>query len=118
MLVGTILLTKDNKYVTDGGKLPTRPKHDKGLLAGLVKNQTLSEHGYIMLPQSMQKTCVVNMDKPLDYSVPIAIDEIAESDLLIISRSIEEFEGGKTFRLDNFKCLVKDRKVELWIRIQ
>ena len=109
MIVGTILLTKSNKYVDNEGNLPKRPKFDKELLTSIVKGGIVSEEAYIMLPYSMQKLCTVG-----DYSVPITIRELSKADLLIVSRSAEDFEGGKEFRLDNFKCVVKDRKVEIW----
>jgi hypothetical protein len=117
MIVGTILLTKTNKYVDANGNLPKRPRHDKELLASLIAKSTLvSEEGYEMLPLSMQRTCCVSTNKAKSY-IPITIRELAQAELLIVSRSQEDFEGGKEFRLDNFKCLVKDRKVEIWITI-
>lgn len=117
MLVGTILLTRANKYVDNEGNLPKRPKHDKELLTSLLRAEgAVSNTGYEMLPLSIQKHVIVTEDN-VDYA-PVTIDEIAESDLLIISRATEELESGKPFRLDNFRCLVKDRKVELWISIK
>ena len=114
MRVGTILLTKSNKYVDASGNLPKRPKFDKELLTSLVaKEGKVTEEGYNMLPLSIQKQTIVNNH---DW-MPITIKELAKADLLIVSRSTEDFEGGKVFRLDNFRCLVKDRKVEIWITI-
>lgn len=112
MVVGTILLTKADKYVDASGNLPKRPSFDKVLLTSLCKNQRVSDEGYSMLPLSIQK--IVTVDSTI--TMPITIAEIAKSDLLIVSRSQEEINAGKVFRFDNFKCLVKDRKVELWIR--
>jgi len=115
MRVATILLSKNNEYLTYEGKLPERPSHDKELLASLVSTQlTVSEKGYSTLPPSIQKLCIVSED----YKMPITIPEIANSELLIISRSKTDTAGGKVFRLDNFILLLKDRKVELWISIQ
>jgi len=115
MKVGTILLTKSNKYVDANGNLPKRPKFDKELLSNLVaKEGKVTEEGYKILPLSIQKKVVVNL---YDW-FPITIKELAKADLLIVSRSPEDFDGGKEFRLDNFKCLVKDRKVEVWIMIK
>jgi len=115
MIVGTILLTKSNKYVDDEGKLPKRPKFDKELLAGILAGRPVSEEGYKLLPQSLQALCYTSIAPQM--RVPITIRELAKSELLIVSRSQEDFEGGKEFRLNNFKCLVKDRKVEIWITI-
>lgn len=113
MKVGTILLTKSNFYCNANGDLPKRPKHDKELLAGIIAGGRVSNAGYDMLPFSLQKLVTVDTIVP---NTPITIRELAKSDLLIVSRSQEELEFGKQFRLDNFKLLVKDRKVELWIR--
>jgi len=118
MKVGTILLTKSNKYCNDDGILPKRPKHDKALLTELLKMEGIvSSDGYYMLPPSIQEHVVVTGDNANTDYAPVTIKELAKSELLIVSRSPEDFDGGKEFRLDNFKCLVKDRKVELWILI-
>lgn len=115
MKVGTILLTRSNKYVDAEGNLPKRPKFDKALLEELLASEgRVSGAGYDMLPPSIQRRVVVTGD---DECAPVTIKELSKSDLLIVSRSPEDFENGKEFRLDNFKCLVKDRKVELWITI-
>jgi len=114
MKIGTILLNKDDKYIKGDGNLPHRPKHDKYLLSNLVaKEAIVSDKGYSLLPPTMQKLCIVG-----DSNLAITIPELNSCDLLIISRSTEVFEGGKPFRLDNFKCLVKDRRLELWISIK
>ena len=114
MIVGTILLTKTNKYVDADGNLPKRPKFDKELLSGIIANGRVSDDAYSMLPLSMQKLVTVDIVCP---NTPITINELANADLLIVSRSAEDFEDGKVFRLDNFKCLVKDRRIELWILV-
>lgn len=119
MKVGTILLTKDNKYVDTEGNLPKRPKHDKELLTSILETcGVVSSIGYDMLPPSIQKHVVVTGDYANTDYAPVTIKELNKAELLIVSRSSEEFENGKVFRLDNFKCLVKDRKVELWIIIK
>jgi len=114
MVVGTILLTKSNKYVDALGNLPKRPKHDKELLAGMLEGKYVSREGYDLLPPSLQMLCWVNKGKLPEC--PITIRELAMADMLVISRSQEDFEGGKEFRLDSFRLLVKDRKVEIWVK--
>ena len=119
MVVGTILLTKTNKYVDMIGNLPVRPEFDKALLTGLIAGTSLvSEVGYALLPPSIQKTCSpekqVGSGKPY---TPVTIRELAVADLLIVSRSPEDFDDGRVFRLDNFKCLVKDERIEIWMRV-
>lgn len=114
MQVGTILLTKSNKYVDTEGNLPKRPKFDKELLSSLLAIAgEVSDEGYDMLPPSMQRKVVVG-ERELTF--PITIRELAAANLLIVVRSPEDFENGKEFRLNEFKCLVKDRRIELWIR--
>lgn len=110
MRVGTILLTKDNCYINDFGDLPTRPKHDKYLLSEVCKGQVVSEEAYSLLPLSVQKICMVGAIP----TVPITIKELSQCDILIVSRSAEDCLLGKTFRLDNFNLVVKDRKIEIW----
>ena len=115
MKVGTILLTRSNKYVSAEGNLPKRPKFDKALLEELLASEgSVSSVGYDMLPPSIQRRVIVTEDTEC---APVTIKELSKSDLLIVSRSQDDFENGKEFRLDNFKCLVKDRRVELWITI-
>lgn len=113
MRIGTILLTKDNKYVDDLGNLPKRPKHDKEMLAALLSCKIVSPKGYKLLPPSLQALCVNDPYKQPTF--PITIPEIAACDLLIVSKSPEEIKGGKVFRLNGFKCILKDRKGEIWI---
>ncbi len=109
-MVGTILLTHNNYYVDQAGNLPVRPKHDKKLLTELCIGKTVSNAGYELLPPSIQKLCMVS-DRPI---VPITIQELGQCDILIVSRSPQELVEGKVFRLDNFNCIVKDRKIEIW----
>ena len=113
MLVGTILLTKDNVYVRDDGRLPMRPEHDKQFLKDLCTGGRVSDKAYMMLPLSIRE--VVEIDNKVP-SVPITIKELAEADLLIVSRSYELCRG-KEFRLDKFRLILRDRKIELWKRI-
>lgn len=115
MKVATILLSSDNFYVNEDGFLPLRPSHDKALLTGLCEGEKVSELGYIMLPPSIQE--VAHLTRSVDY-VPITIKEIAEADLLIVSRSNDLIVRGKVFRLDKFKCILKDRRIELWKRLK
>lgn len=111
MVVGTILLTKGNVYVDANGNLPKRPSFDKALLGSLLQSNSVSEEGYMLLPDSLKKLCYVGKE----YNMPVTIKELDKADLLIVSRSVDTV-SGKVFRFDNFKCILKDRKVELWIR--
>jgi hypothetical protein len=111
MIVGTILLTETDKYVDAGYNLPLRPAYDKDLLTGIVAGREVSVKGYNMLPPSIQAMCEIYKAGPI---TPVTIKELAEADLLIVSRSPEDFNNGKVFRLNNFICLVKDTKIEIW----
>jgi len=113
MIVATILLDKDNNYVMEDGKLPERPEFDKALLSGLLRNQTISILGYLLLPPSIQET--VTVAGLVHEKFPVTISEIAEADLLIVSRS-QSTGKGKKFRLDEFTNLVTDTKIEIWRR--
>lgn len=113
MRVGTILLTKDNVYIRDDGKLPLRPDFDKELLMDICRGGRVSAYGYVMLPLSIRE--VVELDDKV-YNVPITIRELAEADLLIVSRS-HELCRGKEFRLNKHKLILRDRKIELWRKI-
>lgn len=114
MIVGTILLSKNNRYIGATGLLPKRPKFDKKLLTELLAyNGEVSNAGYNLLPLSIKARVVVRSH----YNVPITIKELNNCDLLIVSRSKERIKGGKKFRFKNFKNLVKTKKVEIWISI-
>jgi len=114
MKVALILLTPNNVYVSDDGKLPKRPAFDKALLASVVSGEKVSPLGFDTLPPSMQEVIAQGPSQG-GNTFPITIPEIDTAKLLIISRSNEEMEG-KVFRMDNFKRLVKQDQLELWIR--
>ena len=116
MITSTILLTSDNFYVNENGELPSRPPHDKQLLATLCKDQSVSQKAYDMLPPSIREVVKVT---ELEPTIGITIPEIdALTDLLIVSRSNELIVRGKKFDLErSFKLLIKDRKIELWGRV-
>lgn len=117
MIVSTILLTRDNYYVGENGKLPARPKHDKELLTSIVKDQYVTDAGFDMLPPSIReltRSAVANFKEP---TTGITIQEINDlTELLIVSRSPKPLYSGKKFRLDNFRLLVEDIQIELWVR--
>jgi hypothetical protein len=111
-MTACILLTQDNKYVKTDGTLPARPDFDKALLEAFCKNQIVSNDAYKILPPSIKN---VVAGHGIHYDMPICIQEIALADILIIVRSLELVDSSaKEFRLDNFECIVKDRKIEIW----
>lgn len=113
MKVGTILLSKNNKYLSASGLLPKRPKYDKQLLTELLAyNGKVSSCGYNLLPNSIKALVTIDNN---NYT-PITIKELATCELLIVSKSKEKIKDGKTFRLKNFNRLIKTKKVDLWIK--
>ena len=115
MVVSTILLTRDNKYVKEDGSLPKRPNFDKKLLTELVRGQIISPEAIEMLPASITNVAVWNNRS--EPTIGITIPEIdALTDLLIVSRSNETILGGKTFRLDNFNLIVTTPHLDLYKR--
>lgn len=117
MIVSTILLTADNQYVKDDGSLPARPDFDKKLLTELCRGELITDEAHAMLPRSISSLAWSAEAEFKDPTIGITIREIAMlTKLLIVVRSTEWFTGGRVFRLDNFEQIVKDRKVELWVR--
>jgi hypothetical protein len=113
-MISTILLSQNDCYVSEDGKLPKRPIFDKELLNAFVKNQKVSKKGLNSLPPSMQKNLTIVENE--NITIGITIPEIASSNVIIIIRSDEILENGKIFRLDNFNLLVKTNKIEIWIK--
>jgi len=116
-MINTILLSQNDCYVDKDGNLPKRPSFDKELLTAFCKNQVVSENGYNGLPPSMRKIVRKQKMNDEEISLAITIPEIDKySDVLIIIRSSETLENGKIFRLNNFKNLVKNENIEIWIK--
>ena len=110
MTIGTILLSQDDKYVNADGTLPFRPAFDKQFLTDLLFSTSVSREGYHMLPPSIQKNCY----RSSSPDVAITIRELGRAHLLIVIRSPVAAARGKVFRLDDFTCILKDSKLELW----
>jgi len=65
----------------------------------------------------MRKFLTVTED-PKEITMAVTIPEIAKySDVLLVNRSSENLEGGKKFRLDNFKLLTKQGQLEIWLKV-
>lgn len=119
-MVNTILLSKNGCYVDNNGKLPKRPSFDKELLSAFCQDQTVSHNGYLGLPPSMRKKVKVPSDlmtRKCEITMAVTIPEISElSGVLLVIRSTEDIQDGKQFRLDKFKCLVKNGELEIWVK--
>jgi len=110
MLAGSLLLTATNGYVKSDGSLPDRPAHDKAFLKDCLTNELVSEAGYALLPASHKAVCSIG--KP---SFAVTIEELSKADVLFIIRSPKDFTDGKYFRLDKFRCLMANERIEIWI---
>ena len=114
MITATILLDSNDCYVDWNGKLPQRPHYDKELLTAFVSMGLISQAGKDMLPSSMKDISTLTLSEP---TLPITIPEIdGLTDLLIVSRSVKKVQGGKVFRMDNFKHIASGGRIELWVR--
>jgi len=111
-MISTILLSSNDCYVNNNGNLPTRPSFDKELLTGICKNQSVSTDGFKMLPPSIRKSVNVLNTCTLGITIP----EINNSDVILVIRS-NEIINGKKFRFNDFKLLVKENQLELWIHV-
>ena len=109
-MIGTILLNSHNHYLVNG-KLPLRPEGDKDLLRALVCQGLVSQDGYNLLPESIQK----RLQKCIpDGKIAITIPELGKADILLVNRAIdEEVHLYKEFRLDNHH---KVAEVEVWLK--
>lgn len=109
-MIGTILLSKDNKYLDKDGKLPARPRRDKDILKVIASQGIISADGAAILPDSIIDASVNRESK----FVPITIQELAEADILLVNRSCEYCMDSKSeFRLDNYERL---ESCEVWIK--
>ena len=117
MIVGTILLDPFDRYVDEEGNLPSpRPIFDKDLLRELVKGEIISNEGFELLPPSIANVAK-DITSKREPTVPITISEIdALSDILIVVRTTKAISGNRTFRFDNFKMIVKQPSLEIWVR--
>ena len=113
MTVATMLLDLDDKYVDADGNLPNmRPQWDKEFLRSLVSVNVVSYKGYCLLPPSMSGAMIDE-----EYTLPLTVPEIDETaDMLIVVRAYSLTQGGKKFRLDDFKQVVKSGQLEIWFR--
>ncbi len=116
-MIGSLILTRDNVYVSEEGKTPSRKgvEFDKELLTGLVRGCCVSKKGYMMLPNSIKSE--VHCDgRELTY--PITVPEIeAFADILIVVWS-NELVRGKSFRFTNFELLKDQRDISIYKRIR
>ena len=113
MNIALLLLSQDDCYVKSSQErdiLPVRPYFDKSLLSSVLNGQNVTSEGFKMLPPSIKKLVQVGSNP-----FPVTIREIADADLLIVTRS-EYPLNGKKFRLDKFTMVAKQPELEIWVR--
>lgn len=114
MLIGTLLLDAENRYIDEfEGNLPTRPSWDKELLTRICNAGTISVLGALNLPASIVENSTMVMT---NYTVATAIREIAVADIIIVTRSEFLCSGNKKFRFDNYKQFGSGNP-EIWIKL-
>ena len=114
MITTTLLVDTEDKYVYENGSLPMRTLWDKELLTSVITNGLVSQGGYDTLPPSLQKLVTITHGEP---TAPITIPEIdGLTDILLVTRVASKGQSGKRFRFNNFKCILKEERIEIWKR--
>jgi hypothetical protein len=127
-MIGVMLLTMDDKYLTKDGELPYRPDCDKLFLYGMCANKPIlcSENTRDMLPRTLIGICkAVDLEydksKHNEYvNLGVSTYDIWPETLFIV-RSKTIAVRGKTFRYRH-KYSLKDAYlvdkliIEEWIR--
>ena len=112
MILGTLKLDSEDRYVYVDGTLPTGPTWDKELLKAFIACNKISGEGYDILPPSLMRESEVSA-----YSMTLAIkiSEIAAfADMLIVTRVSSKPLQGSKFRFDNFEMIVATGMLEVW----
>ena len=114
MIIGTLILDLQDRYVSDDGRLPTRPNFDKVWLSAMVENSLISKEGFDTLPLGMQKLATITHGRP---TLCITIPEIGTlANILIVTRSYEAMPDGKVFRLEAFEEIAKSGQFVMYKR--
>ena len=118
MKVGIILLSQDNMYVDNHGRLPKRPDFDKELLVALVKGQkfTCSENTFNDLPDSIMKNAYYTAGRDYDVNLGIKTFKWDKPHLLLVTRSPQYLNSGKHFSLEGYNRYFDSPTLEIWIR--
>lgn len=128
MQVGICLLSKDGYYLREDGTLPVRPSWDKKFLVELTKNLTTicSLATYNTLPLSVKSTEPFILDYECDDYDSLPYQDInlgintfkTLPELIFITRSNYNADGGKLLRLDKYSLLIdfekEDGRFEIW----
>jgi len=118
MTVGIMLLSQDNMYVDNHGRLPKRPDFDKELLVALVKGQkfTCSENTFKDLPDSIMKNAYYTEGRDYDINLGVKSFKNNGPHLLIVTRSEQYIHNGKHFSLKEYNRYFEGQGLEIWIK--
>ena len=117
MTVGIMLLTQNDQYLKDDGSLPRRPEFDKGLLEALMEDEKVwcTKTTWDSMPDRMAG--LVAGRQAWDYSLNLGVATLYTEPpkLLIIVRSTENFRGGRTFDLGQWRRMVRQPEMDIYI---
>ena len=115
MILGTLKLDSEDRYVYVDRTLPTGPSWDKELLKAFISCNVISEEGKEILPPSLQKIAYSDKLGFHETTLAIKISEIAAfADILIVTRVSSKPLQGDKFRFDNFEMIVATGQLEIW----
>lgn len=127
-MIGMVLLSIDDYYVSSTGGLPARPDFDKDLLLALCKgmNVLCSPNTKKDLPNSVIKVAnTVNSPTwQADVNLGISTFRSNPPDVMLVVRGTNALNGGKKFDTqwlnDNYKCVSRNKQmwsaVSVWLR--
>lgn len=102
--VGIVLISKDEFYISDDGKLPKRPPFDKELITKLATDNIVlcSENTFPTIPPSIRKVVKeLTTDINSNWNVNFGINTFKEkTDYFILVKSNTDLGSGKTFNVD------------------
>lgn len=140
MIIGIVLLSKDDMYVGINGELPDRPDFDKAMLLKLVKGKycICSPNTYVDLPKSVisAASTIEAIDNPwkLDMISMMLKDEVNTTinlgiktfkslppDIFYVVRSDNNLGAGKKFDMKwlelNYSAVLIYKNIEIYHRI-
>jgi hypothetical protein len=127
-MIGIVLLSLDDYYLSADGKLPARPLFDKDLLLALCKNANIGCSPNVAkdLPKSIRDVASTINSTTWAPNVNLGISTFrtAPPDIMLVVRGHSWLNEGKlfdyTWLLDNYRCVSgnesKVNVVSVWLR--
>jgi len=117
MKVGLLLLSQDNYYIDNYGRLPARPNFDKELLVALCRGQrfTCGSNTMEALPDSILKNSYFTAEDEYDINLGMITLIDNPPHLLIVTRSQQYIHIGKHFSLSDYSLKFKSNNLEIYI---